>query len=118
MWNIIHDAKRTEHIIAFLEEALSGVRFLAHYQVPTAITEDDDADLLEVMRRLVIHPLCEETDDDIPPGSDFGEGGGAEVGPGVAAGAPAFFPEGVPQPEFLASGGPLGVAARAQPTSM
>lgn len=80
MWNIIHDAKRTEHIIAFLEEALSGVRFLAHYQVPTAITEDDDADLLEVMRRLVIHPLCEETDDDIPPGSDFGEGGGALIG--------------------------------------
>ena len=80
VWNIIHDAKRTEHIIAFLEEALDGVRFLAHYQVPSAITEEDDADLLEVARRMVIHPLCEESDEDIPPGADFGEGGGALIG--------------------------------------
>lgn len=80
VWNIIHDAKRTEHIIAFLEEALDGVRFLAHYQVPPAISEEDDADLLEVMRRQVIHPLCEESDDEIPTDATFGEGGGALIG--------------------------------------
>jgi serine/threonine protein kinase len=80
VWNILHDAKRTEHICAFLEHVLDGVKFLAHYQVPQAISEEDDIDLLDVMRRQVIHPLCEEMDDDLPHGASYGEGGGSLVG--------------------------------------
>lgn len=54
---IVHHAAMTQHLLAYLETVLDGVRFLAHYELPFCV-EDDDAELLYFTRRLTKHPLC------------------------------------------------------------
>ncbi len=61
IWNIIHDASMTENVCAYMEKRVSGLKFLAHYDVPEAISEQDDEELLYVMRQLSVHPCCEAT---------------------------------------------------------
>ena len=78
-WHITHNARKTDRIVAFLEERIPGLRFLCHYHVPSALSEEDDIELLEHMRQGVIHPLCEEMDE-VEPNAGFGEGGGAMIG--------------------------------------
>ena len=78
-WHITHDARKTDRLIAFLEERIPGLKFLSHYHVPSALAEEDDYELLEHMRQSIIHPLCEELDE-IDLNIGFGEGGGAMIG--------------------------------------
>lgn len=54
---LMHHASMTEHLLAYLETALDGVRFLCHYELPYCV-EDDDAELLYFGRRVTKHPLC------------------------------------------------------------
>uniref|UniRef100_A0A7S3H2P1 non-specific serine/threonine protein kinase n=1 Tax=Spumella elongata TaxID=89044 RepID=A0A7S3H2P1_9STRA len=54
---IVHHASMTEHLLAYLETVLDGVRFLCHYELPFCV-EDDDAELLYFARRVIKHPLC------------------------------------------------------------
>lgn len=56
-WEIIHNAAMTEHILSFLEMKLSGVRFMCHYNISEIMVEDDDVELMSVMRNLSRHPL-------------------------------------------------------------
>lgn len=54
---LMHHASMTEHLLAYLETALDGVRFLCHYELPYCV-EDDDAELLYFGRKVTKHPLC------------------------------------------------------------
>lgn len=55
-WTITHHASMTEHLIVFLEQRLEGLRFLAHYKIPSCLCEEDDAELLFAMQRDCRHP--------------------------------------------------------------
>lgn len=55
---VIHHASMTDHLVAYLESALSGVCFMAHYSIPECILEDEDAEMLHVTRQLISHPMC------------------------------------------------------------
>ena len=57
-WSITHHASITEHLAAFLEHSMEGVRFLAHYKIPPLLAEEDDEELLSVMQRNCYHPAC------------------------------------------------------------
>ena len=57
-WSIVHHASVTEHLVAFLEQHMEGVRFLSHYRVPPLLCEEDDDELLYVMQRDCRHPAC------------------------------------------------------------
>ena len=54
---IVHHASMTEHLLAYLETVLGGVRFLCHYELPFCV-EDEDAELLYTCRKSIKHPLC------------------------------------------------------------
>jgi len=54
---IHHHASITEHLLAYLESVLDGVRFMCHYELPFCI-DDEDAELLYISRRSTRHPLC------------------------------------------------------------
>jgi hypothetical protein len=102
-WSITHHASITEHLAAFLEHSMEGVRFLAHYKIPPLLAEEDDEELLSVMQRNCKHPACvyaksppskqrwikekdkqqsqrdaKEGDDDDDRGSGIGRGQGEE----------------------------------------
>ena len=53
---IVHHAAMTEHLLAYLEKVLEGVRFMSHYELPFCV-EDEDAELLYFSRRVTRHPL-------------------------------------------------------------
>lgn len=57
LWNIIHHASMTEHLIAFLESKIHGLSFLVHYDINNAITSDDDMEMLYIARKSCIHPI-------------------------------------------------------------
>lgn len=59
-WNIVHHSHSTKAVIAYLESAIEGVSFLVHHNSgDSVISEEDDAELLYIMRQLSIHPVCE-----------------------------------------------------------
>ena len=57
LWNIVHHASMTEHLIAFLESKIEGLHFLVHYDIANAITSDDDMEMLYIARKSCIHPI-------------------------------------------------------------
>jgi len=60
VWNIIHHGQSTQAVMAFFERAIVGVSFLVHHNSgDSMISEEDDAELLYIMRQLSIHQLCE-----------------------------------------------------------
>jgi serine/threonine protein kinase len=61
VWNIIHHCDKTEAVMRYLESKIDGLKFLVHFDSPVSdvITEEDDAELLYVMRQLIIHPSCD-----------------------------------------------------------
>jgi hypothetical protein len=80
-WSIIHHASVTEHLVAFLEMQLEGVRFLSHYKIPSLLVEEDDEELLFVMQRDCRHPACRRSPnnnhlfaEDKKAGEDEGDG--------------------------------------------
>lgn len=56
--DVVHHASMTDHLVAYLEAALPGVCFMAHYSIPECILEDEDAEMLHVTRQLISHPIC------------------------------------------------------------
>jgi len=66
LWNVIHHASMTEHLIAFLESHIEGLHFLVHYDISNAITSDDDIDMFYIARKSCIHPIsfAEQVDDE------------------------------------------------------
>ena len=70
VWHVIHHADNTLNVIKFLENALHGVSFLVHHTADEdLLTEEDDAELLYIMRQLSVHPALEievnEQDEDM-----------------------------------------------------
>ena len=55
VWHIEFSASETHAVMKCLEGMMSGVFFLAHHDVPDAIMDEDDADLLYISRKLCIH---------------------------------------------------------------
>jgi len=64
LWNIIHHSSMTHHLIAYLERRIEGLRFFTHYDIPHAINEEDDGEILFVMRQLCSHPTCRSVEED------------------------------------------------------
>jgi len=59
-WNIVHHEHSTQEVISFFERAIEGVSFLVHHNSgESVISEEDDAELLYIMRQLSIHQVCE-----------------------------------------------------------
>jgi serine/threonine protein kinase len=56
LWHIEHRASETGSIVRFLENLMPGVFFLAHFDLPEVITEEDDADLLYMCKNLSVLP--------------------------------------------------------------
>tara|TARA_B110000090_G_scaffold196667_1_gene233857 strand:- start:104 stop:307 length:204 start_codon:yes stop_codon:yes gene_type:complete len=46
-------------VCSYLEQRVPGLKFLSHYDVPEAMGEEDDEELLFLMRQLSVHPDCE-----------------------------------------------------------
>lgn len=59
-FEIIHHASVTEQLLSYLEDALENVRFLTHFELRDAISDEEDWDLLQAARRTCVHPLCTE----------------------------------------------------------
>lgn len=57
IWHIEHLFSNTSKIINFFETLMPGVYFLSHYDIPNAITEEDDNDLLHMCKNLSILPV-------------------------------------------------------------
>lgn len=58
VWEITHHSSMTEHLIGFLEGAVPGLFFTAHYNIPDMMVEEDDSDIIGAMRQLCDHPMC------------------------------------------------------------
>lgn len=60
VWEICHDAAVTHHLLRALELVIPGLRFMCHYDLslPAALDEEDDKEMLVVMKRYTDHPIC------------------------------------------------------------
>ena len=60
VWEICHDAAVTHHLLRVLELIIPGLRFMCHYDLslPAALDEEDDKEMLIVMKRYTDHPIC------------------------------------------------------------
>ena len=56
--DVLHHASMTENLVAYLERVLDGVHFMAHYDLPDCIADEDDAEMLYLSRRSTQHPIC------------------------------------------------------------
>lgn len=66
VWEICHDAAVTHHLLRALELIIPGLRFLCHYDLslPAALEEEDDKEMLAVMKRYTDHPICNYAEKD------------------------------------------------------
>jgi len=64
IWQIIHNATITEHLLEFLEWTIPGLKFLSNYETKItmdmmAVTEGgDEMELLSLSRKYCVHPAC------------------------------------------------------------
>ena len=69
VWTIIHNATITEHLLSFLEDEISGVKFLVAFDVPEVLLEDD-IEILYVTKRACQHPVSNDLLAEYPITSD------------------------------------------------
>ncbi len=58
LFELIHHAALTEHIISYLETKLTGLYFMCHYDFPGVFMDEEDHALLMLSRQLCRHPMC------------------------------------------------------------
>eukprot|EP01038_Epipyxis_sp_PR26KG_P006518 gene6518-8958_t len=59
LFDIIHNASITEHLVAYLEQVIPGLRFFVHYDLPDVVVEEEDADMLYFAKKSCLHPICQ-----------------------------------------------------------
>lgn len=58
VFELIHHAAITEHLVTYLERAVAGFFFVAHHAFPSLFLEDEDSDVLYFARQMCRHPMC------------------------------------------------------------
>lgn len=58
VFELVHHAAMTEHLIAFLESKLPGFYFMVHYDFQSVFMDEEDSDILSLARQLCKHPMC------------------------------------------------------------
>lgn len=64
VWTVVFDAVFTCQILSFFEYSIEGLYFMCHYDIPSVIIDDEDIELMFLMRRLCLHPECNHDDND------------------------------------------------------
>ena len=86
VWHIEFSASETKNVTKYLEEKMPGVYFLAHYDIPSVITEEDDSDLLYISRKLCVHTASGIDFDDLSRGTPVSWVESSVQGPGTGTG--------------------------------
>lgn len=58
VFELIHHAAITEHLVTYLERTFSGFYFVTHHAFPSLFLEDEDSDILYFARQMCRHPMC------------------------------------------------------------
>lgn len=89
IFELLHHATVTEHLVTYIEARLSGFYFLVHHHFPHVSMDEEDGDILYFARQMCKHPMStfvsfssEAGDDsaDVSRNNEDFEGGGVLIG--------------------------------------
>lgn len=91
LFNIVHHAAVTEHLIKYFETEIKGLYFLCHHSFTNIFMEDEDSDILLFSRQSCKHPMSvimdprdEESKHHHPHDKADYDGGGVVLGLDIA----------------------------------